>query len=128
MARLSIFVLDSRVRQNILDGKYKVQELRRIKEKLTSEIDKRRKLFRRATALVMAIAVFMLRLTYKLLDTTNGVPGVFWFTCAAMAAVICLVLALSWFVNIGLIQRQFDSAVRKSYPAHVETLCFKDRG
>ena len=120
--RLHIFRLGPQLRRDIKERRYTVWELLQIKEKLAAEVEKRQRSFRRAALLTVGITAALLAMTYG----AAGAGGVFWFTCAAVGALVLLALAVSWSACIGFVRYQFDRAVRQAYPGYEAMLCFKD--
>ena len=115
---LYIFQLDRKIRQNIKNCRYTAEELGKIKGKLEWQMKVRKKGFRRAALLVAGITVLLLGMTYTALGPSN----VFWFSRAATAAMVFLVLLISWFACIGIVKHQFNHAVRTAYPEYADEL------
>lgn len=116
--KLYIFKLEPQLRRNIRDCRYTLEELQKIKGNLVRQFGQRQKGFRRGALLAAGIMVLLLGMTYTALGPSN----VFWFSCAATAAMVFLVLLISWFACIGIVKHQFNHAVRTAYPEYADEL------
>ncbi len=116
VANIYISRLNKELKRNILNRRYTVFELEKIKEKVNDELDLKKKGFMKAFLFLMVIYIGMMLFT----GISLHFKEVFWFTMAVTTAMIFLILVICWFIGVEFLKLEYNLAIKKAYPEHAD--------
>ena len=114
MAGLYVSRLERDMRMDIERSRYSEMELEGIRCILQRTVDARGKAARIAAAVLVAFDVFYVWAEF--FANPNHVMGAFVFSMTVLVVLEVLIWWFVWFIQIGLLKRDFNRAVEHGYP------------
>lgn len=114
MAGLYVSRLERDMRMDIERSRYSEMELEGIRCILQRTVDARGKAARIAAAVLVAFDAFYVWAEF--FTNPNHVMGAFAFSMTVLVVLEVLIWWFVWFIQIGLLKRDFNRAVERGYP------------
>lgn len=114
MAGLYVSRLERDMRMDIERSRYSEMELEGIRCILQRTVDARGKAARIAAAVLVAFDTFYVWAEF--FANPNHVMGAFAFSMTVLVVLEVLIWWFVWFIQIGLLKRDFNRAVERGYP------------
>lgn len=118
MASIYITQLDSKIKSNILQNQYTVEEMLQIKESINSEIKKKKKTFLMVVIMLTSIVVLMFASLYMIM----GLKEVFFVTLGMTVGAMAIIIVFVWFLTMGLLKIQYNQLIKKAYSEDFDVL------
>lgn len=114
MTRLYVSRLERDMRMDIERSRYSEKELEGMRCILQRTVDARGKAARIAAAVLVVFDAFYVWVEF--FANANHVMGAFVFSMTVLVVLEVLIWWFVWFIQIGLLKRDFNRAVERGYP------------
>ncbi|MBE6053278.1 MAG: hypothetical protein E7212_05085 [Clostridium sartagoforme] len=118
MSTIYIAKLNKEVKRGIANHRYSLEEVEHVKANIGETINMRKKTFR---FVIIGISVVVIALSILTLIQTDFNEAAI-FSVLLMIPISVIIIVFAWFISAGHLKNQYNRAVKKGYPEHIDKL------